>query len=112
MNKNIIVSKVFTGGEGLNELTVKNSLSTNNLNVSGTLTIPQNSLSIGQIANLQDSLNTISQSNSTSDSDVSNLKQATTNITYGDGYTNIPYLYIRNNLLMFDEAKESNIDVL
>ena len=59
MNKNIIVSKVFTGGEGLNNLTVKNSLSANNLNVSGSLTIPQNSLSIGQIANLQDNLNNI-----------------------------------------------------
>ena len=95
MNKNIIVSKVFTGGEGLNELTVKNSLSTNNLNVSGTLTIPQNSLSIGQIANLQDNLNNISQSSSSSNSDISNLKQATTNITYGDGYTNIPYIWER-----------------
>ena len=112
MNKNIIVSKVFTGGEGLNELTVKNSLSTNNLNVSGTLTIPQNSLSIGQIANLQDNLNNISQSSSSSNSDISDLKQATTNITYGGGYTNIPNLYLSNNLLMYDNTSESNVDVL
>ena len=116
MNKNNTISKVITGGSGTNDLDIKNKLQTKDLIVSGSLTLPNNSLTISQVANLQDNLNNI-QNNITplinaSNSNITNLIQATTNITYNEGYTNIPFLYVRNNLLMFDEDKESNTDVL
>ena len=89
MNKNNTISKVITGGSGTNDLDIKNKLQTKDLIVSGSLTLPNNSLTISQVANLQDSLSNI-QNNITplidaSNSNITNLIQATTNITYGDG---------------------------
>ena len=99
MNKNILVPKLISGGGGVDSLNIKSKLSTKDLVVSGALTLPANSLTISQVANLQDSLNNITSTTNSYSSNIINLQQATTNITYNEGYTNIPFLYIRNNLL-------------
>ena len=112
MNKNNTISKVITGGVGINDLDIKNKLQTKNLVVSGTLTLPNNSITISQVSNLQDSLNSITPLIDANTQNIANLQQATTNISYGGSYTNIPNLYSKNNLLIFDSSKQSNTDIL
>ena len=97
MNKTNNISKVITGGNGINDLDIKNKLQTKNLVVSGSLTLPNNSITISQVANLQDSLNSIIPLITANNDSITNLQQATTNISYGESYTNIPNLYINNN---------------
>ena len=112
MNKNNIISKVITGGNGINDLDIKNKLQTKDLVVSGTLTLPPNSLTIPEVSNLQNSLNNITPLINANNDAITNLQQTTTNITYGNGYTNIPNLYISNDLLLYDSSSSSNIDVV
>ena len=93
MNKNIFGSKLISGGEGIDSLTIKNKL-----DVVGSVSLPANSIQIEDIADLQNTLNTTTQ--------------RITDIQYGDGYTNLPNLYISNNLLIYDSSKGSNLDVV
>ena len=104
MNKTNNISKVITGGNGINDLDIKNKLQTKDLVVSGTLTLPPNSLTIPEVSNVQDSLNNITPL-------INANNDATTNISYGNGYTNIPNVYISNDLLLYDYSSSSNIDV-
>ena len=53
MNKNNLTSKVFQGGEGITDLTIKNKL-----NVVGSVSLPANSIQIEDIKDLQTTLNT------------------------------------------------------
>ena len=112
MNKTNNISKVITGGNGINDLDIKNKLQTKDLVVSGTLTLPPNSLTIPEVSNLQDSLNNITPLINANNDAVANLQQATTSIFYGNGYTNIPNVYISNDLLLYDNSSNSNIDHL
>ena len=57
-------------------------------------------------------LNTHDSQILTNQTSITNLLQKTTNLTYGNGFTNIPYVYISNNLVLFDSVKQSNTDVL
>ena len=53
MNKNNLISKVFQGGEGITDLTIKNKL-----NVVGSVSLPADSIQIEDIKDLQTTLNT------------------------------------------------------
>ncbi len=53
MNKNNLISKVFQGGEGITDLTIKNKL-----NVIGSVSLPADSIQIEDIKDLQTTLNT------------------------------------------------------
>ena len=112
MNKNILGSKLISGGGGIDSLDIKSRLKTKDLVVTGNITIPANSLTIPEVSNLQDSLNSITPLINAKTDTITNLQQATTNITYGNGYTNIPNLYMGNDLLLYDHSSSSNIDVV
>ena len=112
MNKNILGSKLISGGGGVDSLDIKSRLKTKDLVVTGNISIPANSLTIPEVSNLQDSLNSITPLITANNDTIANLQQATTNITYGNGYTNIPNLYVGNDLLLYDYSSSSNIDVV
>ena len=55
MNKNIFGSKLISGGEGVDSLTIKNKL-----NVDGSVSLPADSIQIEDIKDLQTTLDTTS----------------------------------------------------
>jgi hypothetical protein len=123
MNKNNLISKVFQGGEGITDLTIKNKL-----NVVGSVSLPADSIQIEDIKDLQTKLNTnttdITTINTnlanyalktdvsttyatktaldTNITEVSNIKTKTADITKEGVSTKIPTLWVTDVLYLTD----------
>ena len=117
MNKQPTISKLISGGEGIVDLNVSETLTAKKLSVTGSdfANIPNLYVSShlavydGTTNSNVDLVPYIDANNQ----NIANLQRATTNITYSDGgYTNIPNLYIGNDLLLYDSSTGSNIDVV
>ena len=116
MNKQPTIAKLISGGEGIVDLNVSETLTTNNLNVTGSNFVNIPNLYVSSHLEVYDGT---TNSNvdlvpyiDANNQNIANLQQATTNITYGGIYTNIPNLYIGNDLLLFDSSTGSSIDVV